>query len=269
MSASRDYCERYLIETLRNLYRECDVYDELIERVPVDSRDIYYAYRNSPWLADEYIEVVLAREHVSVGGKIAVAGAGAGSGCFRLADAGYFVIGIDILPEVSRVASTRADQMGCGEQCQFITVNGFDWPLANASVDGVSLMSSFLSHCPGQEIRWKFLNEIHRVLRPGGIVLAEALDRTHPGNSENCSGSKLMPYPPEVATLLEENGVRYLPLHPLRSDISSKTSFPWYFADPIDLWNELCGTGFRPVRLQCEQRMATRFPSIVVVAVAM
>lgn len=259
--------EHDLIERLCALYREPDVMRELLADPGSHCAGDYLAYRKQPWRADQHLAVVLAREHIESSATILVAGAGAGDQCLHLAASGYWVIGTEILPELCHVATKRARCSPGGERCMFVPVDSFSWPVADNSMGGVSLLSSFVSHCPSKRLRRKLFEEVRRVLRPGGSVLMEALDYTHP--------SQFSPIPADpstakghLASLSVEPGVIWMPLHPLHGDRRSHTVYPWYFASPIDLWHEVESAGLRPIRMQCEQSRTEAYASVLIVAVA-
>ena len=101
--------------------------------------------------------------------------------------------------------------------------------------------------------------------------MMEGHDRTHPAN-------KLAkpPWEPEHPEDLEkkarwnltyEPGVVVARYHVCQGDVNPKTTVPWYFGDPREIWEEVESCGLRVIRVQCEQGFEARWPSFTLVAV--
>jgi SAM-dependent methyltransferase len=262
--------EETVLESFRALYREPDVRQCLLNRAAHDpAAGPYRAYRLKEWEAQDHWVVSLADEHVEPGGRVLVVGCGAGRMCVWLAQAGFRVTGIDIVPEFIEAAQHATKAMPVETRPDFLTVDGYRWPVGDGEYDGVAMMAAFLTHCPTASIRARLFSEACRVLRPGGCLLAEAVDRTHPAFrlsrqvGEAAAGGD---HAPQLQALQGLPGVVIGPLHPFRFGAATATSTAWYFADPRELWGELEAARLRVIRLQTEQSPTDGLACVTAVA---
>jgi SAM-dependent methyltransferase len=270
LPAASPAVEEAVLESFLTLYREPDVQQCLLDRAVHDpAAGPYRAYRRKEWEARDHWVVSLADEHVEAGGRMLVVGCGAGRMCVWLAQAGFRVTGIDIVPEFIEAARHAVQAMPGETRPDFLAVEGYHWPAGEKEYDGVAMMATFLTHCPTTSIRARLFSEAYRVLRPGGCVLAEAADRSHPAFrldrqlGQPAEGSDEAPY---LQALRGLPGVVIGPLHPFRFGTTTATSTAWYFADPRELWQELEAARFRVIRLQTEQNPTDRLASVTAVA---
>ncbi len=85
--------------------------------------------------------------------------------------------GCEISPEMIRLAEKNAEGYGLGERVTYTEGNGMAMPFADASFDGVFSNGSMHEW----EDPVKVFNEIHRVLRPGGVFCVSDMRRdVHP-----------------------------------------------------------------------------------------
>ena len=84
--------------------------------------------------------------------------------------------GVDILPELLEYAQKKADR----PDWKFFAIEDIDLPVEDASADMVLVMSVF-THLTPDEIN-RYIKEIHRVVKPGGMVICSYLDRTFPAH---------------------------------------------------------------------------------------
>jgi phosphoethanolamine N-methyltransferase len=98
--------------------------------------------------------------------RILDVGSGQGSpACFLAESYGASVVGIDIEPKLIEISQDRAKQRGLEEKAQFILVEPGPMKFADASFDFV-ISSGGLTQI---ESKWEVMEEILRVLKPGGI----------------------------------------------------------------------------------------------------
>lgn len=74
----------------------------------------------------------------------------------------YF--GVDNSPKLLELAKQRYPQ------AQFILTDGLNLPFTENFFDKI-LCIAVLHHLPGYELRRQFLRQVHRVLRPGGLLI--------------------------------------------------------------------------------------------------
>jgi len=249
--------ERATIRAVRQLYREPDI----LRHFGDPDR---HGGRGCEW------ELELARSYVRAGGHILVVGCGGGEESLAFAEAGCTVTGVDIVPEFIEGARRHAVAKGLAERTRFELVEGFEWPVADGSCDGVSMLRNFLSYLPSRAMRHAVFTECVRVLAPGGAALIECGDRTHPG--------RLQPPPswepdrPDDPMLLaewglsDEPGVTARPHHPCKGDANARTLVPTYDGDPREVWAEVGACGLRVVRVYLEEDAAARNPTFTMVA---
>ena len=162
--------EQITLEAMRALYTEPDIQSHFGNPDRnIDRKDL------CDW------ELSLLREYVDEHAHILDVGCAGGQEAFAFLRAGYRVTGIDIVPEFIDAARRLARDTGFEGRARFELVQGFDWPVDDEVVDGVCMMTNFLMHLPTREIRGRVFQECYRVLRPGGAVMMEGPDRTHPG----------------------------------------------------------------------------------------
>lgn len=104
----------------------------------------------------------LCREHVE-GKRVLDLASGSGYGTALLAQRAASVVGVDLDPQMIRMAQKRYPL----SNVEFIVGNCFDLPFGDASFDAVvadELIERFSDHN-------RLLKEVRRILRPGGIVL--------------------------------------------------------------------------------------------------
>lgn len=142
------------IRTVRQLYQEPDILRHF------GNPDRHGEGPGCAW------ELELARSHVRAGGRILVVGCGGGEESFAFAAAGYAVTGVDIVPEFIQEARRHAVAKGLAERVAFEVVDGFRWPVADGSCDGVSMLRNFLTYLPSRPIRSTVFRECVRVLAP-------------------------------------------------------------------------------------------------------
>lgn len=110
--------------------------------------------------------------------KIADIGGGAGAHAFWLAEQGHEVHMLDLTPK--HIAQARAHAEASGITLADIREgDGRALPYADASFD-VAMLCGPLYHLPEREDRLQALREAHRVLRPGGMLIAAILSRFSP-----------------------------------------------------------------------------------------
>jgi SAM-dependent methyltransferase len=110
----------------------------------------------------------LFARHLPAGASVADVGGGPGVHAAHLAETGHDVVLIDPVPRHVSQARARGVRARLGD--------ARDLPLADGSVDAVLLMGP-LYHLIGLADRQRALAEARRVLRPGGVVLAEIITR--------------------------------------------------------------------------------------------
>lgn len=105
------------------------------------------------------------------GSKVLDFGCGTGSSTASLINLGFSVKGVDIAPALLEHATRRCPQ------AEFFLVNGETIPLADGSLDAV-VTYVVLSYLVDKEFLISTLEEIYRVLKPGGrLVLIEQTRR--------------------------------------------------------------------------------------------
>ena len=95
-------------------------------------------------------------------------GVGTGRELPALLDAGHHPVGLDVSTEMLALCAQRSRPIPL--------VEGDLWerlPWDDASFDAVLALHGTLAHAPSEEARRAFPQEVARVLRPGGVFLAE------------------------------------------------------------------------------------------------
>lgn len=98
-------------------------------------------------------------------------GCGGGQVALRLAARGHRVTGVDFSPTAIALARTNA----AGVPITFLEGDCLALALPDASFD--LAIDNHVLHCLLGDDRARFLREIHRVLRPGGLLFSDTMSR--------------------------------------------------------------------------------------------
>jgi SAM-dependent methyltransferase len=110
-------------------------------------------------------------------------GCGTGRLLIPLAEAGYRVTGVDLSPEMLRIARAKAAAAGVADRVTLIEGDYADAPLDESYCLAFVVMNSFL-HLDTQERQLRALRHWHAHLTPGGLLL---IDVFHPDVSQLAS----------------------------------------------------------------------------------
>ncbi len=107
-------------------------------------------------------------------------GCGSGGLSRIVTEEGGFYIGSDFFPAILEIAQSFLRDLQHPEKASLIRGSGTHLPLADASIDLI-IAFDVIEHLEGGE-SWQqsFLNEIRRILRPGGILLLTTPNRMYP-----------------------------------------------------------------------------------------
>ncbi|MCE4946773.1 class I SAM-dependent methyltransferase [Streptomyces albulus] len=97
---------------------------------------------------------------------------GTGSVLHELKQAGYAVTGLDQSPQMLGLARQRL-----GDGTALIHAQLPDIPVPDAAMDAVCSTGAALSYTPGEAELTRILLAVHRVLRPGGVLVFDVLSR--------------------------------------------------------------------------------------------
>jgi cyclopropane fatty-acyl-phospholipid synthase-like methyltransferase len=126
---------------------------------------------------------VIARLPVSAGQRVLDIGSGLGRPAIRLARAtGAQVTGISTSAGQVAAASRQARREGLAGQVRFEQADALELPFAAESFDAAMAIDSFI-HLP----RGTAYAQVHRVLRPGGVVVAEDHYAAGPGTARTAA----------------------------------------------------------------------------------
>jgi SAM-dependent methyltransferase len=115
----------------------------------------------------------ILRRFLPTSGRIADVGGGPGTHAAHLAEAGYDVVLVDPVDRHVAAALRRAES---GPPFEVQLGDARELPLADASCDAALVLGP-LYHLPAAEDRRRVLTEARRVLRPGGVLVAEIICR--------------------------------------------------------------------------------------------
>ena len=117
-------------------------------------------------------------EKLTLGANILDVGSGRGFFAKHLADLGFKVIGIDFAKEAVEKANENVVDWGLEGKLKFVGADTLEIPFVDASFDAVCDFGLFETLYTED---WpKYINEISRVLKPGGLYLNVSLSReTH------------------------------------------------------------------------------------------
>ncbi|SFS77995.1 class I SAM-dependent methyltransferase [Marininema halotolerans] len=109
----------------------------------------------------------IATAKIPAGAQMLDVGCGAGNEAIFLATQSYHVIGVDFSEEALKIAKERAHAVGVHVDLRQGDV--LDLPIETGSIDFINDRGCF--HVISEEQREQFVQEMTRVLRPGGKVL--------------------------------------------------------------------------------------------------
>jgi len=119
----------------------------------------------------------LAASHVTNGGSVLEIATGPGYFCTELAKLGnYKITGLDISNDLVKIARTNAQQAGI--KVDFLQGNASNIQFPDASFDFIFCSWAIKNFMEPQKV----LNEMHRVLKPGGTALI--IDLNHDADSQ-------------------------------------------------------------------------------------
>lgn len=105
-------------------------------------------------------------------------GCGNGRHTELLAERTQSVVGVDLSRELLREAARRARERGFADAAEFVHGDAGSLPFADDAV-GLAVYVATLHHLSPRDARIGSLDELARVLRPGGIALVSAWSTAH------------------------------------------------------------------------------------------
>lgn len=193
-------------------------------------------------------DIAFVLEHCQPPGRLIDLGCGTGRLCLELAGRGYSPVGVDLSPEMLRVAAEKASTLGIHlplVQANLVQLDAF----ADASFDHAACLFSTLGLIAGADHRLTFLRHVHRLLRPGGKLVLHLHNRwfllgTRHGRrllARNLfRGDFLMPphagagpipmhlfRRTEIRRLLRAAGFRLLDVLPVGAGANARLHLPW------------------------------------------
>lgn len=105
-------------------------------------------------------------------------GCGNGRHAELLAERADAVVGVDLSRELLREAVTRARERGYDEVAAFVHGDAAALPIATDAV-GLAVYVATLHHLPSRDARVRSLDELARVLAPGGTALVSTWSTAH------------------------------------------------------------------------------------------
>lgn len=118
------------------------------------------------------------KERLPVDALILDIGSGRGLFAKNLAEAGFKVIGIDFEKNIVDSANAEIKNWGLDGRIKFMEANALDIPLTDASFDGACDFGLFENLY--KEDWPKYVEEVSRILKPGGFYLNVASSRKTP-----------------------------------------------------------------------------------------
>jgi SAM-dependent methyltransferase len=112
------------------------------------------------------------RHAAPAGGRILVAGSGAGSECFRLEQIGFEVLGIDFSSRMVALAREQAARRG--SRVRFVEADLRSHEEPNGTLDAVVFTFDVYSFIPGRRTRVDILSRMRGWLRPAGVIYLSA-----------------------------------------------------------------------------------------------
>ncbi|MDQ0060002.1 class I SAM-dependent methyltransferase [Paenibacillus harenae] len=177
-------------------------------------------------------------------GSILDVGCGAGRISMYLAEKGYMVTGVDI----SEGLITRARELSTKKNLtiNFINTEGLDLPFKDATFE-IMVGFKVLCYIPSRKLRHEYLQELFRVLKPGGTLIMtqntvpeEYIDEAKDEFFESCPASQFMILEPGDNFPLGDGYVRWFTERELLDEIK-KTDFVVEVFDSDEAHN---GAGF-------------------------
>jgi SAM-dependent methyltransferase len=227
--------DRIAIEQARRVYQEGDVL-------------AHFANPDRHGAAAGWWGIANMGEYAPEGGHVLVVGCAGGMESFALLRAGFRVTGVDIVPEFIEAARRQAEAKGFADRARFETVDGFSWPVADASCDAVTMLANMMSYLPTGDIRRQVFRECFRVLKDTGAVLLDCNDRTNPAWRTYTPPEWEPDRSEDVRQkaewrLTEAPGVSVKPGHPCKGDQNTEAVCPTYEMDPREAWAEIESAG--------------------------
>lgn len=125
--------------------------------------------------ADYRDDIPILRAYAErTGGPILELGCGTGRALIPLAQAGYAVTGVDVSPEMLRLAQARAEAAGVARRVTLLQGDYATTPLGGPYPFACILMNTFL-HLTTQADQLRALRHWHQHLTPGGLLLIDIL----------------------------------------------------------------------------------------------
>jgi ubiquinone/menaquinone biosynthesis C-methylase UbiE len=144
-------------------------------------------YLHNPHIAREYdaslanvalldIDQAFVQQHLPKPGRLLDLGCGTGRLLLTMARHGWWTLGVDLSPEMLRVAHDKAMSARLAVQLLQANITELDC-LREVSFDGVACLFSTLGMVNGQEQRRRVIAQAFRVLRPGGRFILHVHNR--------------------------------------------------------------------------------------------
>lgn len=125
-------------------------------------------------------EDILINKYFKPKSKILDIGCGSGRTALPLAQRDYEVIGVDITPEMIEIAKKNAAAKNV--KIEYKVGDATDLKFPENYFDGAIFANNGWVQIPGKENRQKAINEIYRVLKPGGYFILVAHERYYSGD---------------------------------------------------------------------------------------
>lgn len=117
-------------------------------------------------------EKILIEEYFTPGTTVLDIGCGSGRATIPLYQEGFNVIGVDITPEMIKVANDVAKAKNLAIDYRIGDATKLEFK--ENTFDGAIFANNGWAQIPGKNTRQKALDEMYRVLRPGGIFISTA-----------------------------------------------------------------------------------------------
>ena len=117
------------------------------------------------WPAEE----ILVTRYFNLHGKVLDLGCGAGRTTIALKKMGYNATGIDLMPEMIEAAKEQAKEHEMTVELKVMDASSLMF--GDAVFDDILFSYNGYEQIPGNEKRKKVLQEVYRVLKPGGVFI--------------------------------------------------------------------------------------------------